>query len=48
MQHKQVKYQIAAISQSNKLDKYQLQYYNKCLKWRPLISSQQRRRLCHW
>jgi len=42
-QHKQAKYQI-----SPKLDKFQLQCYSKCLKWRPLVSMQQCRRLHHW
>jgi len=31
-----------------KLDKFQLQCYCKCSKWRPLISMQQRRHLRHW
>jgi len=31
-----------------KLDKFQLQCYSQCSKWRPLVSTQQCRRLCHW
>jgi len=30
-------------------NQFQLQCYSKCLnKWRPLVSTQQYRRLCHW
>jgi len=39
------KYQL--ISQP-KLDKFLLQYYSKCSKWRPRVSVQQRRCLRQW
>jgi len=45
-QHSEVsKYQL--ISQP-KLDKFQLQCYSRCSKWRPLVSMQQCRCLRRW
>jgi len=31
-----------------KLDKFQLQFYSRCSKWRPVVPVQQCRRLHHW
>jgi len=46
--NKQSIYNSKYLCHPPKLDKFQLQCYSKCSKWRPLVSKQQRRRLRHW